>query len=210
MVLMQERIEQGALIRDSISAGTFADTQGQQPLQRFTDRRLGCGQARVRQLLVPHPIDGRRPPQWQFNPTSLLQLQQQGAGGHIFELADPIAPLPTTRQFSAQSPAAPIRMLRQQLPNLFHLVRPNSAALNDTLCFAHAPQPDRGGSRSPEKNGTIFSFPGIGAYRHTLSPPVHHRKIADAHVLDNAQDRMGCFMGARRAHQLLAVVQSSA
>src|SRR5579863_8439815 len=100
MVGMQELIEQGTLIRE-FSAGTFADPQRQQPLQRSTDRCLGGRQASVRQLLVPHPIDRHLSSRWQFYPTSLLQFQQQGAGSHIFELADPIVPAPTTRQFSA-------------------------------------------------------------------------------------------------------------
>src|SRR5579863_308660 len=62
-------------------------------------------------------------------------------------------------------------MLRQQLLNLFHFVWPDAAALNETGCFAHAPQADRSGNRSPAKNETIFSFPPIVACRHKLSSP---------------------------------------
>jgi hypothetical protein len=62
---MQQRIEQGALAGNSLSTGAFADDQRQQPLQGLIDRRLGRGQARWRQPLVPHPLDGAAPRQEQ-------------------------------------------------------------------------------------------------------------------------------------------------
>ena len=94
MVLMQQRIEQGALAGNCLSTGAFADDQRQQPLQGLIDRRLGRGQAGGRQSLVPHAVDRAIRRGGRSIQPRLLQLQQQAAGGHVFELAGPVAPVP--------------------------------------------------------------------------------------------------------------------
>jgi hypothetical protein len=94
MVLMQQRIKEGALARGFIGVGTFAQDQGQQPVERLAYWRLGRGQTWLGQSLVPHAIARDDSPQRQPDPPSLLQLQHQSAGSHVFELAGSVAPVP--------------------------------------------------------------------------------------------------------------------
>ena len=115
MVLVQERIEERALARGSIGAGTFTDDQGQQRPSRLrvtgacAAARPSCGSRLCRMRLEGVVRRGGK-----FNPASLLQLKQQGAGGHVLELAEPrCASSINVANSSTQPPTAPIRMLRQ-------------------------------------------------------------------------------------------------
>ena len=102
MVPVQERIEEDALAKlGLVSVGTLLYGQGQQRLQGSGHGRLMCSQIQLRQPLVPHPIWGSCAAPWQVNPAPLLQFKQQGAGGHVFDLASPVAPVPGMGQLPA-------------------------------------------------------------------------------------------------------------
>ena len=68
-------------------------------------------------------------PSRQLYPTSLLKFEQQGAGGHVFELAASGAPVPKQSQLTAQLVAAHLRILIQQGLNLGQMRRAERASL---------------------------------------------------------------------------------
>jgi hypothetical protein len=59
----------------------------------------------------------------------LLEFEQQGAGGHVFELAASGAPVPHQGQLAAQLVAAHFRILTQQGLNLGQMRRAERASL---------------------------------------------------------------------------------
>ena len=76
---------------------------------------------------------------------SLLQLEQQGAGGHVFQLPRRIAPIPVGRQLDTDPAATPIRMRVQKLKHVGQFRGTNLPALNDDT-IRHAPNYGKAGA----------------------------------------------------------------
>ena len=68
---------------------------------------------------------GRR----QLNQTPGVQLQQQRAGGHVFEPAGPVAPVPELAQMTRKRRAMPVGMLRDQGAQPRQIIARERAAL---------------------------------------------------------------------------------
>ena len=98
-----------------------------------------------------HPIWTTPPPHGQLDKPTLLQLQEQRASRHVFELTRCIAPIPLRRQLPGHAPTAPLRMLIKKLANLAQPRRINHPALN-RHGFRHEPNCERSKLRSPAKN----------------------------------------------------------
>ena len=81
-------------------------------------------------------------------PISPLQLEEQRARGHVFELARQGAPVPERGQVPTEPVAAPLGMLGQETSHLGQLQRADRAALNQKG-LGHVPQYDTEGCRSP-------------------------------------------------------------
>ena len=96
-----------------------------------------------------------------------LQLEEQSAGGHIFELPGRVAPVPQAGQMLADPPTTPVAMIRQQRTDLRQLRRANETALNDAR-FKHGREYGGEKGRSPEQNEKILR---------PLNPPKKPSKI---------------------------------
>ena len=73
----------------------------------------------------------------QFNPALLLQLEQQGARRHIFELTVGRAPVPQPGQFATEPITAPTAVLADQGLDLRQLFRTERSALQHRRQLHH-------------------------------------------------------------------------
>jgi len=92
------------------------DSHWLQLLQPLSDRQRVDDFGQVWQ--DAHPVWAAPPARWQLDEPALLQLQEQGAGSHVFELTHSITPMPLQSQLPGQAPAAPLRMLIKKMANL--------------------------------------------------------------------------------------------
>src|SRR5258706_3879239 len=118
----------------------FGGDQGPQHGRGLTEEGWQHRQWDLYYAPVPHAVEGQAAARRQDDPTPLLQFEHQRPGGHVFELADSVMPIPQLRYFLTDSPAAPVRMVCDQLANLIQLRRPDSPALNNfaILCLTHS------------------------------------------------------------------------
>ena len=88
------------------------------------------------------------PPRRQFNPALLLQLEQQGARRHVFELPLGRAPVPEPGQFTTESITAPAAVLAHQRLDLRQLFGAEGSALQCRRQLHHRPVWQKGGPES--------------------------------------------------------------
>ncbi len=91
---MQERIQQGSLIRDLSAPEHSQICKGSKRPKGSRSGVWGAAMPESGNCLCRIRLLGTCRRAKQFNPASLLELQQQGAGGHVFELAGSVAPVP--------------------------------------------------------------------------------------------------------------------
>ena len=124
---MQRRFQLPPRLRPS-GLADFVQLQGNDILQGtgyralIQSRSLGNGR-------TPRTGRGFHPGRRQFNPALLLQLEQQGPRGHIFELALRRPPLPAPGQFSTEPVTTPVGLLTNQRLNLSELFGAERSAL---------------------------------------------------------------------------------
>lgn len=69
----------------------------------------------------------------QLNPAALLDLEQESAGGHVFELHGKVAPVPKLSQMLSDLAAAPTGMFAEHGAHLGQFRLVDRAALNDAM-----------------------------------------------------------------------------
>ena len=111
---------------------------------------------------------GRRghPQGRQFDPTSRGEFAQQGAGGHVLELAAGTVPAPLPCELTTQLVAAPIRMGLEQCANFRQLIRPENPAL-------HSVWQHHFGPRMPAKAHRVPNYLKKSFAPQISSPPNH-------------------------------------
>jgi hypothetical protein len=146
-------LEQDLKKRSLASGGRRTDLregQGQPSRQPTAQKFLAHRFPQDRHSLVPHAI-GRGPAsRGQMNPAALVQLQEQGPGGHVFKLTGVRAPVPQLGQFHAHAPATPAGLGRQDPSDLSQLFRPDAPALDD-FASVHRPSAWRIESKESRK-----------------------------------------------------------
>src|ERR1035441_7395940 len=106
-------------------------THGLEPHEVIRDGRCGCRQQlRLKQGrgLRAGPARaglGRR----ELNQAPGLELQKQRAGGHVFESAGPVAPVPKLAEMTRKGRAMPVGVLRHQGAQLRQIIARERAAL---------------------------------------------------------------------------------
>ena len=168
MMPVQQIFKAGTLA-GACQRADFTDLQREQRPQvcqqrRLRDQPLGC-----QHPLVTHAIGGNLSARRQSDPTALLQFEQQRPGGHVFELAHGVMPVPERGQMLAQAAATPVRMRGQPLANLFQISHGNVPPLNDAR-FIHEPQIGRGRGQSPAQSEIILA-PEPNSHRPRKSTP---------------------------------------
>jgi len=94
---------------------------------------------------------GLLPARRQREQAALFQLQQEAAGGHVFELAGACAPVPCFRHIHRDAPAAPIGVSRDQATHLSEVQLAQLSALEEVRGF-HPPKSNKeDGAESSEK-----------------------------------------------------------
>ena len=93
----------------------FGDVERSQLTEIGVDPALVPGHGR--DFGLAHPVGRALAPFGQLDMTSLLELEQKRAAGHVLELAGAVAPVPVLAQQFGQPPAAPVRMVRDELPD---------------------------------------------------------------------------------------------
>ena len=87
----------------------------------------------------------------QLNPTLGLKFEQQGARGHVFELARSRPPVPESGQLAAEPVAAPVLILIQQRLNLRERLGAEGPALKHCRYLHHRPAWQEGGAEPRPK-----------------------------------------------------------